>query len=165
MPGWYFKPLRPGDTSREPIQSEFFSTEAISNSADALVREGIRNSLDARRNGQGVRVSIRISGPEQAVPVATLAPSSTGPGLTWKRSPTACASPHPGTSPVFSWSSRTSGRLAWRETRPSGTRRIASTTGTYFLVLMGLICWRDPPIPGLSRPGAGGRSRRRSSGG
>jgi hypothetical protein len=74
MPGWYFKPLRPGDTSREPIQSEFFSTEAISNSADALVREGIQNSLDARRNGQCVRVSIRISGPQQVVPVATLAP-------------------------------------------------------------------------------------------
>ncbi len=44
MAKWFFKKQRPGDTTREPIQGEFFSTEAISNTAEALVREGIQNS-------------------------------------------------------------------------------------------------------------------------
>jgi hypothetical protein len=67
VPAWHFKPLEEGDTVRDPIQGEFFSTEAIENSADALVREGIQNSLDARRVGELLRVRIRISGREQAV--------------------------------------------------------------------------------------------------
>ncbi|HBI47091.1 MAG TPA: hypothetical protein DDY78_30195, partial [Planctomycetales bacterium] len=65
MPSWHFMTLRPGDTTREPIQGEFFATEAINNSATALVREGIQNSLDAPRNGQ-LRVEIRVSGTERA---------------------------------------------------------------------------------------------------
>ena len=74
MPSWYFKTLRRGDTTREPIQGEFFATEAISNSAAALVREGIQNSLDARRNGRGVRVEIRASGKERAATAEAVAP-------------------------------------------------------------------------------------------
>src|SRR5947209_7743618 len=66
MPSWYFKKLRPGDTTREPIQGEFFSTEAISDNAEALVREGIQNSLDARRGSEPVIVRIRVSGAEHA---------------------------------------------------------------------------------------------------
>ena len=44
---WYFRPLEVDETTREPIQGEFFSTEAIRNPTEALVREGIQNSLDA----------------------------------------------------------------------------------------------------------------------
>jgi hypothetical protein len=44
---WHFRPLEVGETTREPIQGEFFSTEAIRNPTEALVREGIQNSLDA----------------------------------------------------------------------------------------------------------------------
>lgn len=63
MPKWYFLPQRPGDTTREPIQGEFFSTEAISNTAEALVREGNQNSLDAGRDGAKVRVRLFLTGP------------------------------------------------------------------------------------------------------
>ncbi len=44
---WYFNKLRPGDKTRESTLGEFFATEAIRNSAEALVREAIQNSLDA----------------------------------------------------------------------------------------------------------------------
>ena len=44
---WHFRPLVPGETTRDPIVGEFFATEAINNAGEALVREGIQNSLDA----------------------------------------------------------------------------------------------------------------------
>jgi hypothetical protein len=74
MQQWHYQQQRPGDTTREPIQGEFFATEAITNSAEALVREGIQNSLDARRNGHAVKVRIHLSGPEVVVPAEDLAP-------------------------------------------------------------------------------------------
>jgi hypothetical protein len=73
MPSWFFKPQRPGDTTRDPIQGEFFATEAISNPAEALVREGIQNSLDAGRDGQQVKVRIRYSGDGQAISAERIA--------------------------------------------------------------------------------------------
>jgi hypothetical protein len=54
---WHFREQIPGDPTRDPIVGEFFSTEAIENPAEALVREGIQNSLDA---GQGKPVRVRI---------------------------------------------------------------------------------------------------------
>ena len=53
---------RPGETTREPIQGEFFATEAISNTAAALVREGNQNTMDAGRDGEKTRVRIYLSG-------------------------------------------------------------------------------------------------------
>jgi hypothetical protein len=44
---WHFRPLVPGETTCDPIVGEFFATEAINNAGEALVREGIQNSLDA----------------------------------------------------------------------------------------------------------------------
>jgi hypothetical protein len=61
-PIWYFKEKQPDDTIREPIQGEFFATEAIRNSAEALVRESIQNSLDARLPGERVEVRFFVSG-------------------------------------------------------------------------------------------------------
>jgi hypothetical protein len=43
---WHFRQLAIGEKTRDPIQGEFFATEAIRNPADALVREGIQNSID-----------------------------------------------------------------------------------------------------------------------
>ena len=68
MAKWFFKKQRPGDTTREPIQGEFFSTEAINNTAEALVREGIQNSLDAGRDGAKVRVRICLLANQKAAP-------------------------------------------------------------------------------------------------
>ncbi|MCX7000031.1 MAG: hypothetical protein NT106_07030 [Candidatus Sumerlaeota bacterium] len=44
---WYFKEFPKGDTVRDPIQGEFFSSESIEKPAHTLIREGIQNSLDA----------------------------------------------------------------------------------------------------------------------
>lgn len=66
-PIWYFKPKQPDDTIREPIQGEFFATEAIANSAEALVREAIQNSLDARVSDAPARVRFYLSGATGAV--------------------------------------------------------------------------------------------------
>lgn len=54
---WHFRKLQPGEPTRDPIVGEFFATEAIQNPAEALVREGIQNALDA---AVGDRISIRI---------------------------------------------------------------------------------------------------------
>src|ERR1051326_6705866 len=45
---WHFRPYASGEKTRDPIQGEFFATEAIRNPAEALIREGIQNSLDAQ---------------------------------------------------------------------------------------------------------------------
>jgi hypothetical protein len=44
---WHYRVKAPGEKIRDPIQGEFFSTEAIKNPAEALVREAIQNALDA----------------------------------------------------------------------------------------------------------------------
>jgi hypothetical protein len=67
MATWRFRDHPPGEPVRNPIQGEFFSTEAIANAAEALVREGIQNSLDARLGAMPVHVRIYISGPSGAL--------------------------------------------------------------------------------------------------
>lgn len=47
--------MQPGETNIDPTEAEFFSTEALGSPADALVREAIQNSLDARRPGESSR--------------------------------------------------------------------------------------------------------------
>jgi hypothetical protein len=71
---WYFKPKQPGDTIREPVQGEFFATEAISDPGMALVREGIQNSLDAAMEGERVLVRIFVSGAGSAVAAVDVRP-------------------------------------------------------------------------------------------
>lgn len=79
MATWCFMPQRPGETTREPIQGEFFATEAISNSAAALVREGNQNAMDAGRTGEKTRVRIYLSGTgEKAAAPKKMAPYLSG---------------------------------------------------------------------------------------
>lgn len=51
---WHYRVKAPAEKVRDPIQGEFFSTEAIKNPADALVREALQNAMDAAlRDGDG----------------------------------------------------------------------------------------------------------------
>ena len=72
MAQWRFSEIRPGDKTREPIQGEFFSSDAIGRYGEALVREGIQNALDAAIPGESVHVRIFVSGPSFGVPDDTL---------------------------------------------------------------------------------------------
>lgn len=64
---WHFRRMQPGEMNIDPIEAEFFSTEALGSLADALVREAIQNSLDARRPGEQVKVRMTFSRPEAAL--------------------------------------------------------------------------------------------------
>lgn len=57
---WHFKPHTPGSTIREPIAGAFFAAEAVSEPGEALVREGIQNSLDAALHGSKILVRISL---------------------------------------------------------------------------------------------------------
>lgn len=58
--GWTFKKAGPGDRARESQVEKFFNSDAVANRANAIVREGIQNSLDAAPDDAVVRVSITI---------------------------------------------------------------------------------------------------------
>jgi hypothetical protein len=58
--GWTFKEAAPGDRARESQVEKFFNSDAVANRANAIVREGIQNSLDASSDGAKVVVRIAI---------------------------------------------------------------------------------------------------------
>lgn len=60
-PQWRFRRMQPGEMNIDPIEAEFFSTEALGSMADALVREAIQNSLDARRPGEKLAMRIAVA--------------------------------------------------------------------------------------------------------
>lgn len=60
-PRWRFRQMQPDEMNIDPIEAEFFSTEALGSLADALVREAVQNSLDARRPGE--RLAMRFHFP------------------------------------------------------------------------------------------------------
>ena len=74
-PTWRFYPQQATDPIHNPISGEFFSTEAVGNVVEGLVREGIQNTLDARielgngRRGQA-RVRIFVSESAGSLPAA-----------------------------------------------------------------------------------------------
>jgi hypothetical protein len=70
---WHFRPLAIGEKTHEPIQGEFFSTEAIHNPTEALVREGIQNSLDAGTE-LPVRVRLFLASGQDAAPASRMTP-------------------------------------------------------------------------------------------
>jgi len=55
-PQWRFREMQPGEINVDPIEGEFFTTEAIDGITDALVREAVQNSLDAAAGGGPVTV-------------------------------------------------------------------------------------------------------------
>ena len=58
---WYFMPIPPGMTNRNPIAGAFFANEAVSRPGEALVREGIQNSLDASGVDEGKKALVYIT--------------------------------------------------------------------------------------------------------
>lgn len=57
FPSWHFRPMDPGEVHVDPVHDEFFKMQDL---ADALVRESVQNSLDARRSRSPVRVRFRF---------------------------------------------------------------------------------------------------------
>ena len=65
IPAWRFREMHPGEMNVDPIEGEFFNTEAIASLSNALVREAIQNSLDASVGKGPVTVRFNfINGPE-----------------------------------------------------------------------------------------------------
>lgn len=62
-PVWKFRQMNPGEMNIDPIEAEFFSTEALGSLADAFVREAIQNSLDARRDGEKLKIRVLFPAP------------------------------------------------------------------------------------------------------
>ncbi|MBN2491777.1 MAG: hypothetical protein JXQ29_13100 [Planctomycetes bacterium] len=57
---WQFRPMAPGELNIDPVQDEFFATEALAGITDVLVREAIQNSIDAAAAGTGVVVRFQL---------------------------------------------------------------------------------------------------------
>lgn len=64
LPAWHFRAMERGEINVEPVHDEFFKAQDL---ADALVREAIQNSLDARRGNSRVRVRFRFAIDDQAL--------------------------------------------------------------------------------------------------
>jgi hypothetical protein len=56
-PRWHFRPMQRGEINVDPVHDEFFKAQDL---VDALVRESIQNSLDARRGNARVRVRFAL---------------------------------------------------------------------------------------------------------
>jgi hypothetical protein len=59
--------MNKGEMNIDPIEGEFFSTEALGSLSDALIREAIQNSLDAAIPGEQVKVAITFSSSDQSL--------------------------------------------------------------------------------------------------
>lgn len=57
---WAFKEATPGDRARESQVEKFFSSDAVRNRANAVVREGIQNSLDAGSDDEAIHIRITL---------------------------------------------------------------------------------------------------------
>ena len=55
-PQWRFREMTPEEINVDPIEGEFFTTEALGSLNGALVREAIQNSLDAAVGNRPVTV-------------------------------------------------------------------------------------------------------------
>lgn len=67
FPRWHFRSMDAGEVQVDPVHDEFFKAQDL---ADALVRESIQNSLDARlpRSRSPVRIRFRFAAGEHALP-------------------------------------------------------------------------------------------------
>jgi len=60
-PEWKFREMSRGEINIDPIEGEFFSTEALGSLSDALIREAIQNSLDAALPGEEAKIVITFA--------------------------------------------------------------------------------------------------------
>lgn len=70
FPSWHFRAMDRGEINVDPVHDEFFKAQDL---ADALVREAIQNSLDARRGHFTVRVRFRFATDSHALSPAVAA--------------------------------------------------------------------------------------------
>jgi hypothetical protein len=61
---WKFRKMSRGEINVDPIEGEFFTTEALGSLSDALIREAIQNSLDAGIPGEQVKINISFCPPD-----------------------------------------------------------------------------------------------------
>jgi len=59
-PQWHFNRRRPCNRVRDSVNDAFFTAESLENLSEALVREGIQNSLDAARRGEANERDVRV---------------------------------------------------------------------------------------------------------
>jgi hypothetical protein len=72
---WHFNKHQRGYQTRDPIQSEFFTQDSVSEPGAALIREGIQNALDARLTPDSkVVVRVFLSGNQEALTMSELDP-------------------------------------------------------------------------------------------
>ncbi len=62
---WLFRKMSRAEINQDPTQEDYFNTDHLDNFSDALVREAIQNSLDARLRNSEVPVRVRITFPSQ----------------------------------------------------------------------------------------------------
>ena len=60
---WHFRVMNRGEMNQDPVQDDYFNTAALDSYSDALVRESIQNSLDAKLKNSGAPVRVRITFP------------------------------------------------------------------------------------------------------
>jgi len=60
---WYFRKMSRAEINQDPTQEDYFNTDHLDNFSDALVREAIQNSLDAKLKGSSGPVKVRITFP------------------------------------------------------------------------------------------------------
>ena len=66
-PYWHFRRMHPGEMNVDPVEGEFFATEVLDSLTDALVRESVQNSLDARRPDTVLHMRYALSGADGAL--------------------------------------------------------------------------------------------------
>lgn len=57
---WHFRQMGRAEMNTDPTEGDFFNVDVLENMADALVRETIQNSLDARRTDETSPVEVRF---------------------------------------------------------------------------------------------------------
>ena len=61
---WHFRVMDRGEMNQDPVQDDYFNTAALDSYSDALVREAIQNSLDAKLKNSSDPVRVRITFPD-----------------------------------------------------------------------------------------------------
>ena len=63
---WRFRVMDRGEMNQDPVQDDYFNTAALDSYSDALVREAIQNSLDAKVKDSDDPVRVRITFPDDS---------------------------------------------------------------------------------------------------